>query len=137
MKKVLNIAKILFVISIASLMLTACGSPKVSEAHLNYGKKALSIVDSYLSFDITAKEARKQMLELYLRSDELPDEAGTENFHNNLEVESAVGLLDSCLSNLSIDIDTEENLQELKKQRNRLAEAIGEDLIEVSEADSQ
>lgn len=131
-----TIAKSLIVLIIAVLTLSACGSPKVSEAHLNYGKKALSIVDSYLSFDITAKEARQQTLELYLRSDELPDEAGTENFHNNLEVESAVSSIDSCLSNLSIGIDEKENLKNLKKERNRLAEAIGEDLIEVSE-DSQ
>lgn len=127
----------LFIIVIAALMLTACGSPKVSDDHLRYGQKALSIVDDYLNFNINAKEAYNKMFELTMRSYDLPDETGTENFHNNLEVESSSRSMSLCLSSLNLSIDVEDNLQELKKQRNRLAEAIGEDLIEVSEADSQ
>ena len=72
-----------------------------------------------------------------MRSYDLPDETGTENFHNNLEVESSSRSMSLCLSSLSLGIDVDDNLQELKKQRNRLAEAIDEDLIEISETDSQ
>lgn len=129
--------KSLIILVIAALMLTACGSPKVSDDHLRYGQKALSIVDDYLNFNINAKEAYNKMFELTMRSYDLPDETGTENFHNNLEVESSSRSMSLCLSSLNLSIDVEDNLQELKKQRNRLAEAIGEDMIEVSEADSQ
>lgn len=129
--------KSFIILVIAALMLTACGSPKVSDDHLRYGQKALSIVDDYLNFNINAKEAYNKMFELTMRSYDLPDETGTENFHNNLEVESSSRSMSLCLSSLNLSIDVEDNLQELKKQRNRLAEAIGEDLIEVSEADSQ
>lgn len=132
-----TIAKSLIVLIIAVLTLSACGSPKVSEDHLKYGKKALSIVDSYLNFDINAKDAYNKMFELTMRSYDLPDETGTENFHNNLEVESSSRSMSLCLSSLSLGIDVDDNLQELKKQRNRLAEAIDEDLIEISETDSQ
>ena len=132
-----TVIKSLIVLIITVLTLSACGSPKVSEDHLKYGQKALSIVDDYLNFNINAKEAHDKMFELTMRSYDLPDEVGTENFHNNLEVESSSRSMNTCLSSLSLSIDVDDNLQELKKERNRLAEAIGEDLIEISETDSQ
>lgn len=128
----------LFIIVIAALMLTACGSPKVSDDHLRYGKKALSIADDYLKFNITAKEAREKMFELYLRADDLPDvDIEDETYRNNFNIEISVSMLHSYLSDLSLSIDVEKNLNDLKIERNKIAEIIGEDLIEVSEADSQ
>ena len=137
MKKVMNIAKILFVISIASLMLTACGSPKVSDDHLRYGQKALSIVDDYLNFNINAKEASEQAKELKYREDSLPKvEIEDETYRNNFNIESSVRMINLYLSSLSL-FNSEEDLKNLKIERNKIAEIIGEDLIEVSEADSQ
>lgn len=132
-----TVIKSLIVLIIAVLTLSACGSPKVSEDHLKYGQKALSIVDDYLNFNINAKEASEQAKELKYREDSLPKvEIEDETYRNNFNIESSVRMINSYLSSLSL-FNSQEDLNNLKIERNKIAEIIGEDLIEVSEADSQ
>ena len=129
--------KSFIILVIAALMLTACGSPKVSDDHLRYGQKALSIVDDYLNFNINAKEASEQAKELKYREDSLPKvEIEDETYRNNFNIESSVRMINLYLSSLSL-FNSEEDLNNLKIERNKIAEIISEDLIEISETDSQ
>lgn len=128
--------KRLLIILIAALMLAACKPSDIDDEYYKYGMKALEIVDSYLDFEINANEAYEQMNELFGREETLPDnEIGNDNFLKNLDVKSAVFNINIDLRALTREYgDHQEDHEELKRNRNKLADALGEDLIDAKEA---
>lgn len=114
-------------ILILALVLTGCSKGKpndISEAHYKYGLKALEIVDEYLDFNITAKNAREKIDALTNESDSLPKtEFKSPDHAKNSGVEHEVTMLSYELLKIDNGSGTYDDLLE---QRNELAELLNE-----------
>ena len=119
--------RVVFCVLVMALVLTGCSEGKpsnISEAHYKYGLKALEIVDEYLDFNITAKNAREKIDALTNESDSLPKtEFKSPDHAKNFGVESGVTLLSYEL--LKIDTGSG-SYDDLLEQRNELAELLNE-----------
>lgn len=109
------------------VLLSGCAGKKpddISEAHYKYGLKALEIVDNYLDFESTAKEAHTEMQKLIKEREGLP-ETDIKNPHHakNTAVESQISTLSAQLLWLDLDRGSYDTLLE---KRNDLAEKLNE-----------
>jgi len=118
------------ILILASLTLHACGQGKeqkpenISEAHYNYGLKALEIVDSYLDFDSTSEEAQEKMDALIKEQGNLPEtEFKDANHLKNSNVEHHITMLSYSLSKVSYGKGT---YDDVLSKRNDLAKVLNE-----------
>lgn len=108
------------------VLLSGCGQDKqpkdISEPHYKYGLKALEIVDSYLDFDTTSKEAKTTIEALISEKGNLP-ETGFEhpNHAKDFSVESKVSLLDYSLLNADLG---KGSYDDILNKRNTLANLL-------------
>lgn len=107
--------------------LVGCTSTHVSNQHLNYGKKAIEIVDQYLDFEISIEEAYAKIEELVDRRDELPDtDYDDPTYFNNFWIEEYTFSISMNLFQLAYEIGSEtEQMEYLLANRNEIAEYIG------------
>lgn len=122
MKKALLILAVLL-----CLIFSGCGGgrPKdLSDAHYQYGKRALEIVDDCLDFTIDLDTAYDKLEQLQELEDTLPPAGSTEGGNAaNFSVEGDLVIISSKISLLRLGAG---DMQELLEVRNNLAEDIGE-----------
>ena len=99
----------------------------ISNAHYEFGKKALDIVDQYMDGRISAETARDRLDHLYNYGDhDLPEtEFGDPMHRKNFSVEGTVWFLKIEMSSIAFGTGSE---SELLDKRNDLAEDLNEKL---------
>lgn len=119
--------RIIPIIAIFLLLCSACGSrggADLSDAHYNYGVKAVEIADEYLDFSISAEEAHNKIAELSGSKDILPDtEYGDSQHAGNSSIEHDVTMLSHELLMIWTGDGSYDDLLDI---RNSLAETVGE-----------
>lgn len=122
MKKLL-----LMLVVLLCCLLAGCGGGRpsdLSDAHYQYGKRALEIVDDCLDYDIDLDTAYNKIKKLEEMEDTLPPAGTTEGGSAaNFAVESDVLIISSKISILRLGSG---DMSELLNKRNDLAKDIGE-----------
>ena len=124
---ILALVCMIFLLSLCACHNYGVKPEDISNAHYEFGKKALDIVDQYMDGRISAETARDRLDHLYNYGDyglpetELEDPTHSKNF----SVEVTVWLLNIEMSSIAFGTGSESDLLD---KRNDLAEDLNEKL---------
>ena len=114
---------ILALVACLFFLSVGCTPTDISSQHLNYGRKAIEIVDQYLDYEISISEAYSEIEALKARSDGLPDDDSTAV--KDLGTETYVLFVSIDLMNIYFDGSSSELEKSLLENRNKLAGYVG------------
>ena len=110
--------------------LSACNEkskePNISNQHIQYSERLIEIADQYIDYDITAEDAHTKIDDLKKRSAEITDaKPGTDDYFAGSTIQNCMWSIELAI-NRSDFSPSSESIADIKEQRNKLAELIGE-----------